>query len=290
MEFAADFKALLSSIEPGEDHVADAKAAHETVRDQLRKDDEFKDAHKDTFLSGSYARHTAINDINDVDVICLVDIDHAITEPEVVLAWTQSILGKYYKKTKRQGRSIGVQAANDVWVDLVPAASQNGDNGPLWIPDREAKEWVGTHPKGQIKAATDKNKAIDGYYVHVVKLLKFWRDHLPTESCRPKSYILESIVHRSVGYPSSHAAGIVSVLEGTESSFGWYRGMNTVPTISDPGYSVVNVAKHWPANEFNDFMVQVKTAAGTARNALASKDESESRKLWRKLFGATFGA
>ena len=35
-------------------------------------------------LSGSYARRTAINDINDVDVICILDIDHTITGPEVV--------------------------------------------------------------------------------------------------------------------------------------------------------------------------------------------------------------
>ena len=77
MELAAEFKAFLSSIQPGDNDVADARAAHEKVRDQLRTDDEFKEAHKDTFLSGSYARHTAINDINDVDVICLVDIDKA---------------------------------------------------------------------------------------------------------------------------------------------------------------------------------------------------------------------
>ena len=69
MELAADFKTLLSSIQPGDNDVADAKAAHEKVCDQLRTDEEFKEAHKDTYLSGSYARHTAINDINDVDVI-----------------------------------------------------------------------------------------------------------------------------------------------------------------------------------------------------------------------------
>ena len=121
-ELAADFKAFLSSIQPDDDDVADAKNAHEMVRERLRTDDEFRDAHRDTFLSGSYARHTAINDINDVDVICIIDIDQSITEPEVVLAWTQSILGKYYRETKRQGRSVGAQAEKGVWLDIVPAA------------------------------------------------------------------------------------------------------------------------------------------------------------------------
>lgn len=289
MELAADFKALLSSIQPSDNYVADAKAAHEKVRDQLRADDEFKEAHKDTFLSGSYARHTAINDINDVDVICVVDIDKSITEPEVVLAWTQSILGKYYRQTKRQGRSVGAQAAKGVWLDIVPSTPMNADNGPLWIPDRDAKAWVETHPKGQIQAANDKNKSTDGYYVQVVKIMKFWRDRLPTESCRLKSYILESLIHRSIGYPSSHAAAVVNVLEGIENSYGWYRGTNMVPTISDPGYASVNVAKHLEAKEFNDFMNQVTTTASTARKALGSTDETESRRLWRQVFGSKFG-
>jgi len=289
VELASDFKALVSSIEPTDQHVANAKAAHETVRQQLRTDSEFKEAHKETFLSGSYARHTAINDINDVDVICIIDVDHLITPPDVVLAWTQSILAKYYKETKRQGRSVGVQAAKGVWLDIVPATPIAGDDGPLWIPDREAKVWVATHPTGQIKAATDKNKTTDGYYVQVVKLMKYWRDQLPTEPCKPKSYILESLVHRTIASPSSHAAGVVNVLEGIESSYGAYRGTGVVPSIPDPGYASVNVAKHWEPAEFNAFMNQVKAAAVTARKALDSKDEAESRKLWRQLFGSRFG-
>jgi hypothetical protein len=289
VELASDFKALLSSIEPTDQHVANAKAAHETVRQQLRTDSEFKEAHKETFLSGSYARHTAINDINDVDVICVVDIDRYKTPAELVLAWTESILAKYYKVTKRQGRSVGVQAAKGVWLDIVPATPISEDDGPLWIPDREAKEWVATHPKGQIKAATDKNKATNGYYVQIVKLMKYWRDRLPTESCKPKSYILESLVHRTVAEPSSHAAGVVNVLEGIESSYGANRGTGSVPSVPDPGYASVNVAKHWEPGDFTAFMNQVKTAAITARKALNSQDEGESRKLWRQLFGSRFG-
>jgi len=289
LELAADFKALLSSIQPGDQDVTDAKAAHEEVREQLRNDSEFKDAHKDTFLSGSYARHTAINDINDVDVICVIDIDRSITEPEVVLAWTQSILGKYYKETKRQGRSVGAQAAKGVWLDIVPASPIAADDGPLCIPDREARQWVQTHPKGQIQAATDKNKNTNGYYVHIVKLMKFWRDRLPTESCRLKSYILESMIHGNIGSPTSHAVGIVNALEGMERTYGAYRDANIMPTITDPGYASVSEAKHWQSKDFNDFMSQVKSAATTGRKALNSSDESESRRLWRQVFGSTFG-
>jgi hypothetical protein len=289
VELASDFKAFLKLIEPSDTAVANAKAAHEKVRKELRTDEDSKDAHKDTFLSGSYARHTAIHDINDVDVICVFDLDQSITKPEVVLAWLRGILAKYYKTTKVQGRSVGVQGANDVWVDIVPATPMYADDGPLWIPDREAREWVQTHPKGQIAAATSKNQATSGFYVQTVKLLKSWRDRLPTESSKPKSYILETLTHQAIGYPSSHAKAVVNVLEGIERTYGFYRNSGSVPTLPDPGYPTVNVAKHWESKEFDDFMTQVKSSAVTARQALDSTDEKASRDLWRKLFGSEFG-
>jgi hypothetical protein len=289
VELISDFKTFLSSIQPGEDEVAAAKAAHEKVRDELRTDSESKEAHKDTFLSGSYARRTAINDINDVDVICILDIDHTITQPEVVLSWVQSILSGHYKETRPQGRSIGAKGKGGVWLDIVPATQISDLDGPLRIPDRDAKAWVQTHPKGQIAACNDRNKVTNGYFVQVVKLLKSWRDRLPNKSCQLKSYILEALIHKTIGIPSSHAGAIVSVLEGIESNYGFYRGTNIVPTIDDPGYASVNVMKRLPSKEFDDFMTQVKSAAVTARSAIDSTDEVASRKLWRQLFGSQFG-
>ncbi len=289
MELTADFKSFLSSIEPGEDEVSAAKTAHEEVRERVRADPESKNAHKDIFLSGSYARHTASNDINDVDVICVLDIDQRITQAEVVLAWMEGILGKHYDKPKRQGRSIGVTAENGVWLDIVPATPMSADDGPLWIPDREARAWVQTHPKGQISAGINKNKITNGYFVQVAKLLKVWRDRLATDSCRLKSYILEALVHGSIGYPTSHASAVVNVLEGIERSYGSYCTLGVVPVISDPGYTSVNVAKRLSVKEFTDFMTQVKSAAATARKAFDESNEGASRKLWRQLFGSNFG-
>lgn len=289
MELPGDFSSYVSSLEPDDDAVAAAKAAHEKVRDRLKNDEDTKDAHKDTFLSGSYARHTAIHDINDVDVICVMDINHTITEPEVVLHWLQGVLSKYYKETRLQGRSIGASAAKGVWLDIVPSTPISADDGPLWIPDRDVRAWVQTHPKGQIAAAISKNKTTDGLYVHTVKLIKAWRDRLPTDKSKPKSYILETLVHQTIGLPTSHAGAMVNVLESINNNYGFYRGSGSVPQISDPGYASVNVAKHWTAEEFDAFLEQVKSAAATARSAFNSNDEADSRRLWRKLFGSEFG-
>jgi hypothetical protein len=200
------------------------------------------------------------------------------------------MLSKYYKETRLQGRSVGANTAKGVWLDIVPSTPVSADDGPLWIPDRAAQAWVQTHPKGQISAATDKNKATDGFYVRTVKLMKAWRDRFPTEKSKPKSYLLETLVHQTIGLPGSHAVAVVNALEGINASYGYYHGSGLVPTIADPGYASVNVAKHWTAEEFDAFIDQVKSAAVIARSALDSTNADETRKLWRKLFGATFDA
>jgi hypothetical protein len=289
MELASDFKAYLSLIEPTDAHVTAAKSAHETVREILRTDEESKSAHKTSFLSGSYARSTAIRDINDVDVIWVVDIDHSSTPAILVLSWLQGILSRHYTEVRPQGRSVGANAAKNVWLDIVPATPLNGEDGPLWIPDREAKEWVQTHPKGQIAAGVEKNRATDGYYVQVVKLIKAWRDRLPTESSHPKSYIVETLVHKAIGFPTSHAIAVVNVLEGIKNTYSAYAQLKTVPEISDPGYSSVNVAKRWSVADFVTFMSHVSSAADVARRAYNEADEAKSRNLWRSLFGTEFG-
>jgi Second Messenger Oligonucleotide or Dinucleotide Synthetase domain len=290
MELAADFKALLSSIQPDETRGANAKAAYEHLREQLLTDAEFKVVHKDTFLSGSFARDTAIRDINHVDVISLVDIDRFVVEPELALAWTKSILDKYYKTTKRQGGAVCAQAAGGVWLDMVPAIPINGDDGPVWIPDQNAKEWVASDPKGQTRVSTVRNTSTEGYYVQVVKLLKVWRDRPPITTGNPTSYVLESLIHGSIGCPSSHAVAVVNVFEGIEARYRWNRDLNTMPTIYDPGDPSVNIARHWDMKDFKSFMNRVKVTAGTAREALRNEDEAESRRLWRKIFGQQFGS
>ena len=118
--------------------------------------------------------------------------------------------------------------------------------------------------------------------------MKFWRDRLP-ESCRLKSYILETFVHGNIGSPESYAAAVLNVFEGVERTYGIYRDLNIVPTIVDPGYTAVNVAKHWQAKDFTDFLKQIKIASETARKAFDSASEGESRKLWRQVFGSKFG-
>ncbi len=283
------FKGLLSNIEPDPDNVKLAKKSHEEIRDFLIADDEISKANPETFLSGSYARETAINDIKDVDIILMIDIDKSATEPEVVLAWLQASLQKEYSKVKKQGRSVNVINDKGFSLDVVPATPISNRSGPLWIPDREAKNWVSTHPKAQIEFSSERNKNTGGFYVHLIKIIKFWRDRLSDENAKPNSYIIESLISKClVSTPDSYGDAVKNIFYSIHSTYQSYLNANSVPNIADSAYASVNVAKKWKFDEFSAFMAEVKRSYNIVNDAMASEDEDGSVKLWRKLFGNKF--
>ena len=283
------FYGLLKKIEPDSNNVKLAKKSHEEVRDFLVKDDEISKANPETFISGSYARETAINDIKDVDIILIIDLDRTITEPEVTLTWVQASLQNNYSKVKKQGRSVNVINDNGFSLDIVPATPVSTRSGPLWIPDRETKTWVSTHPKAQIAFTSERNKNTEGYYVHLIKIIKYWRDRLEDERAKPNSYIIESLISKCLtSKPSSYGDAVKSIFSYIYLTYQSYLTIGNVPNISDPGYPSVNVAKRWEFDEFSTFMTEIKDSYCVAKEALESKDEGESVRLWRKLFGNKF--
>ena len=289
MELYSHFSGLLGSIEPNPTSVTSAKSAQETLRSQLQKDEEASMADPDSYLTGSYARSTAIKDIKDVDIIVMFDLDHTKTEPKVVVAWLQSILQKYYTQVRPQGRSVGVITTSGFDLDVVPSVAMSYRQGPLWIPDRDAGVWVPSHPKGQIAFGISRNEVTDGYYKHLVKIMKHWRDRLTPSASRVKSYILESLVAENIRLkPASYGHGVQQILQGIDISYSPYIVAKIVPTISDPGYPSVNVAKRWKFEEFSAFMERVKQSRVVADAALAESDKDRRISLWRLLFGTAF--
>jgi hypothetical protein len=289
MELPTYFKGLLHNIEPDPKAVAIAVEAHETLRTTLHTDTELSKADPDTYLSGSYARDTALKRIKDVDVILLLDIDHTVTEPEVVLAWVHGVVQGKYSETRPQGRSICVTTGRGFDLDIVPAVPVSHRDGAVRIPDRDAKQWVLTNPKGQLDFSIKRNASTDGFYKPVVKMMKHWRDRLPDEEARAKSYIVESIVAGCLlAPPQSHAAAFVSVLQSIGSSYSLNLALGSVPRIPDPGYSSVNVTKRWKFEEFKAFIKHVSSAATAASAALKETDKNASVKAWKAIFGNDF--
>lgn len=312
------FKDFLSNIRMTKSQNDDCAKGHAVLRDRLANDDDLKDIVIDTFLQGSYKRHTAIKPVagegkSDVDVIVVTNLDHNKVSPSEALERFHPFLKKHYAgKFRRQGRSWGIELSY-VDLDLVITSAPSEvakeeyrsfyllneaqlinvksewQSEPLLIPDREVGRWDKTHPLAQILATLEKNRNTNGHYINVVKSIKWWRKALHPKPKHPKSYPLEhfiwTVCPNSI---QSVAEGIVQTFEHIRDDYGWYVTCNTKPRLPDHGVPEHDVFARVANADFAAFYELVCAAATTARDAYNEQDVKKSVLKWRELFGDEF--
>ena len=264
----------------------------------------------------------------DVDVVIVTDLDPKSWSPNRVQSEFCKVLDKHSKYRghyRRQGRSIGV-SLDSVDLDIVitaapsesakafaksvalasqypitsladlevrlglPQRDQNWKNEPLLIPDRDANQWEPTDPLTQIEWTHQKNKATNGHYVNVVKVIKWWwAQQRKGKTGYPKGYLIERLVglHCPDGI-TTVAEGVVATLEAIRGSYAGEVELGRTPFIPDTGIPSNNVFKRIKPDAFRAFHQLVGPAAKSAREALEASDVGASALKWRGLFGIAF--
>ena len=160
---------------------------------------------------------------------------------------------------------------------------------PLYIPDREARQWQRTHPLEQIRWTFEKNALCNGHYVNIVKLIKWWWKTQHPQFKRPKGYPLEHMIGDCC--PNGImiiAAGLTETLEEISRRYQPDVATGRVPCLSDRGVPEHNVLKRLSFQEFFAFYAKIQESAGIARAALNATNLAESASYWQKLFGDRF--
>ena len=319
MELNESLKDLLTRIRPTDAQQKNLQDAHIMLRERLMADESLKPIIVETFLQGSYRRHTAVRpdgDKSDVDIVAVTRLAREdFPDPEKAMDILVPFLNKYYAgKWKKKGRAIGIELSKvkmDVVIASAPSEAEEktlleilqrewSDEGfgkgetewrtePLWIPDREARNWQRTHPREQIRWTQEKNARTNGHYVNVVKLVKWWWKTGHPEQDHPRSYPLEHIVGECCpDGATSLAQAFTETLEEIERRYGAQAARWEVPTLPDRGVPEQNVLKRITPQDFQSFHGKASNAASQARRALNSQDPKESSTLWAGIFGGLY--
>lgn len=196
-----EIRELVKSIRPTRTQINGAKRSHIHLR-KILNTGRFENRIIKSYLSGSYARETAIYPLDDVDVIFEIDHRHwespifrKYPDPEVVLkSFHRAIKGRYQEtRVRLQRRSVGLRLSH-LDIDVVPAISA-GKGRMLLIPDRAERVWIPTAPQIHSEAGIAANKFQDKLFKPLVKLLKFWNSNIPS-TARLKSFTIETIAIR----------------------------------------------------------------------------------------------
>lgn len=289
MELESHFRKFASNIEPAETHRDEAISGHTTLRERLEKDKEVGDNLRETFLSGSYRRRTAVKPIKDVDIFVVLKAERGSARK--TLEWLEKALGRlgYKAKTEPQRRSVRVDLSY-VTMDVVPALAPDGLDRALKIPSRQEDKWISSHPKNHIDYTTSLNQRSRGErLVPIVKITKWWRNHQMPKAKHPKGFHLECLCGQHMDFAANcYADAYISILESMVRAYG--QTPDRIPQLPDPGMPGQFIASGITLQEFRDFMSKVQPSLGIAQAARKADNEKESVRLWQQIFGPEFPA
>jgi len=140
----------------------------------------------DTFLTGSYRRHTLIAPLKDADIdifiVLGVDYYHRYNGQNGgqagLLDLVKRTLRRTYTETpdiSRNGQAVTIRFT-DFAADVVPGFYRNG--GGYLIPNCITQTWLSTDPKRHVELVAAANQTHNGDLVPLIRMLKAWnRSH-----------------------------------------------------------------------------------------------------------------
>jgi SMODS domain-containing protein len=299
MPFVLDaFQVFLQNISLPDSQLSSAQRSNNALRAFLGGDPYFGRLTHDTFLNGSYARHTVVQPIKDVDVIVVVDTNWIQADPSRAMESLRRKLAQRYtdRRTRRQRRAVKV-TLSDIRLDVVLAVAPDGLDRALRIPDRELRQWIKTHPRRQLSLASDLGARTNGNYERLARLFKAWARGKVAAPDRPSSFVLECAVYHTVAaHPATFAgaldqafAALLDALHTWDFGRGGFMSWGQ-PAVADPAIPETNVAERWDESAADRFKGRLGLALRRLEGIQRSRwDDSEVRH-WGELFGGVFPA
>ena len=179
-------------------------------------------------------------------------------------------------------------------MDVVPVVPIEDEDTVLHIPDRKVKEWIYTHPKAHMEAATRINAECSGRYIPLVKIVKAWyryqaKEKRELERPKPKGFTLEALVAQYQDPDATtYAEAYVGFLQNLLNSCGALLKAGVFPDVPDPGAPGEFLKLTIEQDDATLFAEIVEESLAVGKKAFVAETVGESALLWREVFGSGF--
>jgi len=283
-----DFNTFLSNIEPSSTTVSYISSVQNNLRDYLSNHQNYKDVHIQTFLSGSYAKHTSIrpklyDGKRDVDIV--VETSHDTTHNSIdVLQEVYDTLKEkdIYSNVKMQSHSVGIELEG-ISIDVVPVVcSDDGDR--FCIGSSDCNEWIITDPKGHINWSSEINSDHSLKYKPLVKMLKWWRrSNCPDGTKYPKGLALEKIIADNL--PDSNLnteEHLIGTMQSIVDAYTDALNEGIKPSVFDPCISENDLLGNYKFTDIEAFIINL------SEHLELINQDGASNESWRAILGNEF--
>jgi hypothetical protein len=280
---------LTYAKKPSEALVKLANEEHPRVRKVLG------DSDYETFLQGSYKNGTALEDMNDVDIVAVrrsppthgtLEERWAFLARDVTQRLQQE--PRFTGRWTREDKCIRLNTQEGLKIDIVPAISASGNpaSDPITLYSvrerRETKNW----PRGHQEGARRKGTATNGHYKQAVRLFKWWRNcHFSSRRVAP-SYYLECLLYSMPDklFGGDLATWFVELARTIGHRFPDARAWHsqTLPRLAGKGNLLSS--EEWGARDFEQFRSALARSLLHAERAMAALDKKAAQDAWRAAF------
>lgn len=280
---SASFEAFKVNLEITQLQQSTVSTRQQAVRDAVAR----RLTVHDSFITGSYKRHTMISPLSQADIDVLVVLDasyYTANGYAALLDRVRKVLLETYTRTPRVSRSGQAVTITftDFMVDVVPGLYRRG--GGYIIPSTTEQCWIPTNPKVHENFISNANTSHNGNLVPLIKMVKAWNRQT---SATIRSFYLELLVEKVLrGVTiSDFSSGCRYVLD---------KGREAVKyKIADPSGLNPDKVSGLLSGTIADAVRRFETGYNRARNAedFANRGRiAEAVAEWRKVFGNQFPA
>ncbi|MBU1610688.1 MAG: nucleotidyltransferase [Proteobacteria bacterium] len=210
----AAFEQMIQQLELTEAERAEASRQQNDLRTRLVST---LTGVEEQFLTGSYARHTAIRPLHDIDLFMVLnDAVHGYRRSAPishVLYLVQRALKQIYPNKDPailQNRSVHLDfKGTGIGYDIVPAFRERVGSDVYLIPDRRAEHWIRSNPRAHEAASTLANEKAGKKLKPLIKVAKHWNVH---QGKPLASFHLEVMAYGAFSSaPASYPEGLVAL-------------------------------------------------------------------------------
>lgn len=291
MDIDKAFNDLQSAADADPDQVKEARERRQTFKDAFKTEDEVAEV----FGSGSLARSTQRDPINDVDLVVVFDPDEHPdwgkdgSSAEDALDHTQKLVrallgvseGSFDQIVRRADpRNHAVKCFLDdpddpdgFTVDVMPALRHEGH---LRVPEKENKMWIETDPEYLIRQVADRQEEWDQFR-NLVRILKMWNKD---KGAAMKSLTVEVLALDCLHKESSRGRALQRFFSSAELAID--------QPIEDPAGICGEIQPDLDVEQTKEKISEAATDSWKAADAQDSDDTDRAACLWRRVFGDVF--
>jgi hypothetical protein len=205
---AQAFERFMQGLELHEGEDREAKRQERNVFDAMRR----HLGPRESILSGSYGRKTAIRPLHDIDLFLIFTMDGSGNgkglRPDEFLKRVKQALETEFrgKQARLQNRSVNIEfSGTGIGFDVVPALEDLRQPRVYWIPDVRRGEWIRSNPRKHIEACDAANTGAMQRLKPLIKGIKRWNQ---LQGKPVPSFLLEVMAYEGIASfrPESHLA------------------------------------------------------------------------------------